>query len=140
MTTVTRSTAIAASADRCWDALRDFGAIDKRLAVGFIIKTQLISNDVREVSLANGVVLKERLVGLDDDAMRLAYTVIDDQVGITHHNGSVQIIPGADSAHCTILWITDILPDGLSDLVGALMDSALPAIKQTLEGEVRHSA
>lgn len=140
MTSITRSTGIAASADHCWDALRDFGSIDKRLAVGFIVKTQLISNDVREVTLANGVVLKERLVGLDDDAMRLAYTVIDDQVGITHHNGSVQIIGGSDPAHCTILWITDVLPDGLSDLVGALMDTALAAIKQTLEGELRHPA
>lgn len=140
MTTITRSSAIAASPEHCWDALRDFGAIDTRLAVGFIVTARLLSDDVREVTMANGIVLKERLVGLDDDARRLAYTVIDNGVGITHHNGSVQIVAGADPAQCHILWVTDILPDELSELVGSLMDAALPAIKQSLEGETHHPA
>lgn len=133
MTTIIRTVEVAASADHCWDALKDFGAIHQRLAAGFIVKTNLISHDVREITLASDVVLKERLVGLDENSMRLAYTVIEDPVGITHHNGSVQIIRGPDTAHCTILWITDVLPDEMGELVGALMDSALPAIKHTLE-------
>lgn len=133
MTTVRRTVEIAASADHCWDALRDFGAIDRRLASGFVVKAELISDDVRVVTLANDVVLTERLVGIDDERMRLAYSVIEDPVGITHHNGSVQILPGADPSHCSIVWITDVLPHEFGDLVGALMDSALPAIKRTLE-------
>lgn len=133
MTTVSRTVEIAASADHCWAAVKDFGAIHQRLAAGFIVEANLVSDDVREITFATGVVLKERLVGIDDDAMRFAYSVIEDPVGITHHNGSVQVIPGADRAHCTIVWITDVLPDELSEIVGALMDTALPAIKQTLE-------
>lgn len=130
---------IAASADHCWDALKDFGAIDKRLAAGFIVKTELISDDVRVITLSNDVVLKERLVGIDEDTMRLAYAVIEDPVGITHHNGSVQIIRGTNAAHCTLVWIADILPHELGELVGAPMDSGLPPIKQTLEGAVQPS-
>lgn len=133
MATVSRVIEIAASANLCWDALKDFGAIHQRLAAGFIVKTQLISNDVRVITLSNDVVLTERLVGVDDNAMRLAYAVIEDPVGITHHNGSVQIIRGPDAAHCTIVWITDVLPHELGELVAGLMDSAVPAIKRTLE-------
>lgn len=133
MTTIRRTIEIAANANDCWEALKDFGAIDKRLAAGFIVKTNLISNDVREITFASGVVLKERLVGIDDNTMRFAYTVIEDPVGITHHNGSVQISHSADPGQCTMVWITDVLPDELAEIVGALMDAALVAIKQTLE-------
>lgn len=133
MTTITRTIEIAASADHCWDALKDFGAIHLRLAPGFIVKTHLISEGVREITFASGVVLKERLVGIDDNSMRFAYTVIEDPVGITHHNGSVQIIGGADNSHCVMVWIADVLPDELGGIVAALMDEAFPVIKQTLE-------
>lgn len=137
MTTVSRTIEIAASPEHCWDALKDFGAIHQRLAAGFIISTNLIANDVREITFATGVVLKERLVGIDDNEMRFAYTVIEDPVGITHHNGSVQIIHGADPTRCNMVWITDVLPDELGEIVGALMDAALAAIKQTLEEGVQ---
>lgn len=133
MTTVSRTIEIEASAEHCWDALKDFGAIHQRLAAGFVVEANLISDDVRMITFASGVVLKERLVGIDDDAMRFAYAVIEDPVGITHHNGSVQIFHSAEPGHCNMVWITDVLPDELGELVGALMDEGLTAIKQTLE-------
>lgn len=49
------------------------------LAAGFIVDCQLPEPDVREVTFSTGAVTEERLVGVDDDAMRLAYTVIGNQ-------------------------------------------------------------
>lgn len=134
MASIIRAVNIATSAGECWNALADFGALHRRLASGFIIGCRLIEPGVREVTFSTGAVAKERLVGIDEDAMRLAYTVIDSPMGSTHHNASAQVIPAGDSC-CTFVWVTDVLPDELAARTAALMDSGLTSIRQTLEGQ-----
>jgi carbon monoxide dehydrogenase subunit G len=130
--TVIREFAIAAPAAQCWDALRDFGAVDRRLAAGFVTGTKMLNERDREVTFFTGAVARERLVGIDDDRMRLAYSVVQSAMGSTHHNASAQILPeGAEGSR--FVWITDVLPDELSDRIGALMDAGLKAMKATLE-------
>lgn len=133
MASVVRTVTIAAEAERCWDALLDFGALHRRLAPGFIADCRLVEPDVRKVTFSTGAVAKERLVGTDDDAMRLAYTVVDSPMGSTHHNASAQVIPDG-STRCRFVWVTDVLPDELAARVEVLMDSGLEAIKHHLEG------
>jgi hypothetical protein len=129
---VLRAIAIDTSAETCWAALRDFGALHRRLVPGFVTDCRLVEPDVREVSFSTGAVAKERLVGIDDGAMRLAYTVVDSPMGSTHHNASAQVIPDGHN-RCQFVWVTDVLPDELGVRTAALMDSGLQAIKQTLE-------
>lgn len=132
MATVIREIEIAAPAAKCWDALRDFGALDRRLAAGFVTGTKMVGERDREVTFYTGAVARERLVGVDEDAMRLAYTVVEGPMGSTHHNASAQIVPeGADRTR--FVWITDVLPDELSDRTAQLMEAGLKTIKATLE-------
>jgi len=133
MATVRREIALDAPATRCWDALRDFGTPHERLVTGFVTKTVMVAPGEREVTFFTGAVARERLVGVDDPAMRLAYTVTEGPMGSTHHNASAQVVP-AGPGQCRIVWITDVLPDELADRIAGLMDAGLQAMKQTLEG------
>jgi hypothetical protein len=48
-----------------WDAVRDFGALHRRLAPGFVTACTL-DGDTRIVTFANGSVAREVLVDCDD--------------------------------------------------------------------------
>ena len=92
MATIIRHTMIDVSPAEAWSALRDFGGVHRRLAVGFVTDCTLDAPDVRTISFANGAVVKERLVGVDESARRLAYSVIESDLGLSHHNAAAQII------------------------------------------------
>jgi hypothetical protein len=58
-----------------WDAIRDYGAVHKRIAAGFVVDCRL-DGDARVVTFANGTVVREILVSVDDTARRLVYSVV----------------------------------------------------------------
>jgi Polyketide cyclase / dehydrase and lipid transport len=131
MASLLREAVIAAPPGRCWDALRAFGQVHE-LAKGFVTGTVLISDRERRVTWFNGAVGTELLIGTDEQAMRLAYTVTESPLGAVHYNAAAQVIPeGAD--HCRFVWAIDVLPDELADRVAAMMDAGLKAITVTLE-------
>ncbi len=133
MATVIRETTVDATAARCWDALRDFGALHERLVTGFVTDAVMTGPGERQVTFFTGAVARERLVGIDEEAMRLAYTVVEGPMSSTHHSASAQIVP-AGPGQCRIVWITDVLPDELADRTASLMEAGLKAMKSTLEG------
>lgn len=120
---------MGASAGEAWDALRDFGAVHERVASGFVVNASVDGPD-RVVTFASGAQARERLVTLDDDRRRLVYTVVDGPLGATHHQASVEVRDA--SAGCTIVWTTDLLPDGLAPVVDGLMEQGAAAIARTL--------
>jgi hypothetical protein len=133
MATVIREAAIEAPAGHCWAALRDFGALHERLAAGFVTGTAMVGDRDREVTFFTGAVARERLIGIDDSVMRLAYSVVEGPMQATHHNASAQIVPDGPD-RCRFVWITDVLPDDLGPRTGGLMEAGLQAMKTTLEG------
>jgi hypothetical protein len=80
--------------DEVWDVVRDVGAVHERLAPGFVSATRLDGGD-RVVTFANGVVVREAIVTVDDDRRRLAYAVIDSPLGLRHHQGCFEVVPTA---------------------------------------------
>jgi activator of HSP90 ATPase len=123
--------ALDAPADRVWDAIRDVGAVHTRLAAQFVLDTRL-EKDSRLVTFANGEVVRELIVDIDDRARRLAYAVVEWRT--THHNASFQVMAEAND-RCRLVWITDLLPDALAPLVEGFMDQGCTAMKRTLEGQ-----
>jgi hypothetical protein len=131
MASIRKEIVIAASAERVWDALRDWGGLHVRLVPGFATDARLDGED-RIVTFSGGNVLRERLVDLDDDARRLVWSVADPPY--THHNASAQVF--ADGAQrCRFVWIADFLPSELADRAAPLIEQALSVIKRTLEPE-----
>ena len=129
MASIRKELNVNASADHVWAALRDIGQVHTRLAREFVIDTRL-DGDSRLVTFANGEVIRERIVDIDDRARRLAYAVVDWRT--THHNASFQVTPDGDG-RSRLTWVTDLLPDSLADLVGGFVEQGCVAIKRTLE-------
>jgi len=131
MASIRKSLVVAAEPETVWAAIRDVGAIHERLARGFVTATEL-EDDTRQVTFANGMTVRERIVTIDDDRRRLVYAVVGGG-RTTHHNASFEVIDDG-GARTRIVWTTDLLPDAAAPAVNVMMDGGLDAIRQTLEG------
>ena len=131
MASISKEIVIDASAERVWEALRDWGGLHVRLVPGFATDARLDGED-RIVRFFNGSVLRERLVNLDDDARRLVWSIADPPYA--HHNASAQVFADGED-RSRFVWIADFLPNELADRAAPLMEQALSVIKHTLEAE-----
>ncbi len=136
MASIHRELLIEASAEDVWAAVRDVGAVHTRFARDMVLDTRL-DGDARIVTFANGEVVRERIVGIDDGRRRLVYAVVDWRT--SHHNASLQVFPEG-GARCRLVWITDLLPDTMAGLVEGFVDQGSAAIKRTLEASANDPA
>jgi len=116
-----------------WESVRDVGNVHKRLVPGYAAETR-IEGDTRILTMSNGNTVRELIIGIDDLNYRLAYSVKDSQMPITHHHASFQVFPEGINS-CRLVWITDILPHELESEVRARVDRGAVVMKQTLESK-----
>ena len=128
MATIHKTLPLAAPAAAVWDAMRDYGAVHERVAQGFVTATRL-EEGARVVTFANGLVAREVLVSVDDDARRLVYSAADGR--LAHHNGAFQV--SDEGGGCRVSWTADLLPDEMAPMVSAMMDDGVAAMRRTFE-------
>jgi hypothetical protein len=128
MASIHKEAVVNVPAEQAWAALRDIAHPD-RVFAGVLTNAHL-DGDVREVTFANGMVVKERIVDIDDKRRRIAYAVTGDV--FEHHSASMEIIPQGANA-CRFVWITDLLPDGQASMVAQLVDQGSQALVRNLE-------
>jgi hypothetical protein len=128
MASIRQEIVVAAKPAAVWDAIRDVGAIHTRLAPGFVVDTRL-EGDSRVVSFGNGLVARERIVTIDNAAMRMVWSVVEGRP--THHNASLQVF--AEGAGSRVVWIADLLPNELETPIAGMIAQGMAAMKQTLE-------
>jgi len=129
MASIHREILIDEKPENVWDALRDVGAIHIRLAPGFVTDVRL-EPGARVVTFGNGMVARELIVDVDEEARRVAWSVVGG--AMTHHNASAQVFP-AGPAGSRFVWIADLLPHELAPAIAALIEQGLAVIKRTLE-------
>ena len=129
--TIEKEFVVAAPAERVWTAFRDLGAVHTRLARQFVVDTRL-DGDSRLVRFANGTTVRERFVTIDDARRRLVYSVTEWL--LTHHNGTFEVHANAEGSS-RIVWVADILPDHLAQVVDGFMEQGAAAMKHTLESQ-----
>jgi Polyketide cyclase / dehydrase and lipid transport len=129
MACVRKEILIDARPEDVWAALRDWGAVHRRLVPGFVVDARLDGDD-RIVTFFNGAVVRELLVDLDDEARRLVWSVV--QGPYTHHNASAQVLADAER-RTRFVWIADFLPHDQAASIDALMERAVGVLKATLE-------
>jgi hypothetical protein len=133
MTSIHRDIPINARPADVWAAVRDFGAVHRRLAPGFVLDAQL-EGDTRIVTFANGSVAREMLVDCDDTRRRLVYAVISERV--KHYNASVQVTADGEAhgeACARLIWIVDLLPNEIAPYISGQMDQAALAMQKALD-------
>jgi uncharacterized protein YndB with AHSA1/START domain len=123
---------ITAPPELVWDVLRDVGAVHQRLLPGRVIATR-IEGDQRFLTFPDGHVVRELIVTVDDDAQRLAYSVVQGaRPPARYHHASFEVRPeGAHAAR--LIWTTDVLPPALADLIRARMERGAAEMKEAIE-------
>lgn len=130
MATLRNEFVVDAAPALVWDVLRDFGAVHTRLAPGFVTGCVVEeSGEVRHITFANGYDVRERLVGIDEQARRLAYTVVGGKAA--HHHASAQVLAEPDG-RARFVWITDVLPHEAAGPIGAMMALGAQAMAKAL--------
>ena len=128
MASIHKDIAIDAHPDQAWAAVRDFGAVHRRLAPGFVVDARL-DGHARMVTFANGTEARELLVDCDDSRRRLVYAVISERV--RHYNASVEVRAEGD-ARSRLNWVVDVLPNEIAPYIEAQMDQAALAMQKKL--------
>jgi len=134
MASIHREIVIEARPEVVWDAVRDVGAIHRRLAPGFVTDTRL-EEGARVVTFGNGIIARELIVDVDDQARRLVWSAVGGRM--THHNASAQVFADGDG-RTRFVWIADLLPHELAPTIAQMIEQGLAVIKRTLETTERH--
>lgn len=96
MASIRKEVTIEAPADAVWNAVRDIGQVHERLVPGVLTDARL-EDGARVVSFANGLVVRELIVDLDDEQRRFAYAATGGRA--SHHNASTLSTSGPTLDH-----------------------------------------
>lgn len=132
MTSIREEVTIDAPADVVWQVVRDVGQAHRRLFPGILTDGRL-DGDARVVTFADGTVLRERIVAIDDQHRRFVYASVGGRA--THHSASIEVVREGEE-RSRLIWITDVLPDELRDRIAGLMHQGASVAKETLERDV----
>lgn len=141
MASIHREIVIDATPADVWSAVRDVHAVHERLVPGVLVDGHR-DGDHRVVTFAGGAVVRELIVEVDDDRRRVAYAVVDSPMNAVHHHASMQVV-GDDGAEddgtreSRVVWITDVVPDELTQPIAELMDQGAEAMQRTLGARAR---
>jgi carbon monoxide dehydrogenase subunit G len=127
MASIRKEIPLDARAEEVWDAVRDIGALHTRLVPGFVVDTKL-EPDARIVTFANGMVVRELIVDLDDKARRLVWSAVGGR--LRHHNASAQVFAEGD-ARSRLVWIADLLPDEFAGDIRGMIEQGALAMQKT---------
>lgn len=125
MASIRKEIPLDARAEEVWDAVRDIGALHTRLVPGFVTDTKL-EPGARIVMFANGMVVRELIVDLDDQARRLVWSAVGGR--LSHHNASAQVFADGDKSR--LVWTADLLPDELAGDIRAMIEHGARAMQK----------
>ena len=129
MASIYKELGIEVSPGQAWAALRRVG--DAHILFAPVLVNAQLDGDLRTVRFANGMVLQERILDVDDERRRVAYTALNGP-GMTYHHASMQIVDQGPG-RCLFVWITDFLPREISDNLAPLIEHGAEALKSNLE-------
>ena len=128
-------TRIRAPAQQVWQALAATG--DAHLAfAGVLTGCRLEREDVRVATFANGMVVKERIVSVEPERMRIAYGVIESQ--FVHHSASMHVV-ARGGGECDFVWVADVLPHEAAATITPLMEAGARALRGVMEKKQQKS-
>ena len=129
MASIHKEVSVDVESETAWAALRNVGEAHRLFAP--VLTECRLEGDVRTVRFANGMVLREHILDVDDARRRVAYAVFEGP-GMTYHHASMQVVE-AGPGTCRFVWTTDFLPAGVRENIAPLIDQGAAAFKSNLE-------
>ena len=129
MATIQKDATIDVPVEVAWNALRDVGAVHRRLAAGFVTDCRMEGNEARIVTFANGMQVRELIIAIDEPRRRLVWSAVGGR--LAHHNASAQVL-AEGPGRCRFVWICDLLPHEMAPAIEAMIEQGLAAIVRTL--------
>lgn len=137
MTAIRHEIVIGASPSHIWDVVRDVGAVHRRLLPGRVVDTRLDGAE-RRLTFPDGHVIRELLVSIDDEARRLAYSVLEGaRPALEYHHASFEV--RAEGERGRLIWITDVLPESAALEVRIRTEYGLAEMKRAIEAAAAES-
>jgi hypothetical protein len=139
MASIRHEIVIDASPGHVWDVLRDVGAVHTRLLPGRVAGSR-VEGDQRFLTFPDGHVVRELIIAIDDEARRLAYSVVEGaRPPADFHHASLEVHPaGAGAAR--LIWTTDVLPHALAPRVRIVMERGAIEMKHAIEAAAHHDS
>src|SRR5215204_99479 len=106
MASIRKEIVIDTGLEPAWDALRRVDEAHTLFAP--VLTDAHLEGDLRTVRFANGMVVRERILHVDEEHRRVAYAVLDPR-GMSYHHASMQV-DVAGPGRCAFVWITDFVP------------------------------
>ena len=129
MASIHEELAVEVAAEEAWAALRLIGEPHKLFAP--VLTDGHLDGDTRTVRFANGMVLQERILDVDDQRRRMAYSAVD-APGTIYHHASMEVVD-AGPGRCRFVWVTDFLPPDIAGNLKPLIEQGAKALKKNLE-------
>ena len=127
MATLFMTSRLPVSVEQAW---RRVAAVDQVHDILPVVTSCSFEGDQRACLLANGAQLKEKIISIDNDLKRLAYSVIDSPFGLEYHAASMQIV--ADGQGSRIDWTTDFKPDHLKEALTPMLEQMFAQMSERL--------
>ena len=118
---------INGSPDAVWAVAGDFGGIGGWMPGMDSCRVEG-ENRILETM---GMTITEKLVAKDDAARAITYSIVD-VVPIESHEATVTVTASGDGSHVT--WVVDAAPEEMADLMHAVYQQSLEALKTNVEG------
>jgi len=131
MASIRKEIEIDASPETVWAAMRDVGEIHRKLVPGFVTDCKMDGEDARIVTFANGLVAREVIVDVDENACRVVWTIPEGRLDYYHASSQVFSKDG----RATVVWIADFLPHDAKPAVAAMIDAGGAAMQKALGGK-----
>ena len=93
---------------------------------GFVVDCRL-DGESRIVTFANGMVVRELIVDVDDRTCRHAWSARTEL--LIHHNASVQVFAEGPNK-CRVAWIADLLPNEAAENIASMIQTGLETMKR----------
>ena len=129
MASIHEQLVVEVGADEAWKELRGVGEAHKLFAP--VLADGHLDGDTRTVRFANGMIVHERILDVDDEHRRVAYTALDGP-GMSYHHASMQVVEEGPG-RCRFVWITDFLPADIAGNLAPLIAQGAKALKSNLE-------
>jgi len=118
MATIVKEAVLEVAASDVWAVVSDVANVPELTGM---VEASHMEGDTRFCTQAGGGELKETILSVDDDLMRMAYRVHESPFPISEHAASI-VVQEASSG-CRVTWTTDLKPDDAAPIFQEAADA-----------------